>query len=65
MDVYAVGILPLIVLIKPEVERRSMRHVAYADALAGGSWLHIRTRRPLRYVERFKRYKSIQNCETN
>ena len=41
MDAYAIGILPLLVLIKPELERHLMKHVAYADDLAGGSRLDI------------------------
>ena len=41
MDAYAIGILPLLVLIKPEAERRRMKHVAYADDLAGGARLDV------------------------
>jgi hypothetical protein len=39
MPAYAVGILPLLSLIKPSVEPDKMKHVAYADDLAGGSKL--------------------------
>ena len=39
MDAYAIGILPLLVLIRPEQDRQLMKHVAYADDLAGGSRL--------------------------
>ena len=39
MPSYAIGILPLLSLIKPEVEPEEMKHVAYADDLGGGSKL--------------------------
>ncbi len=39
MPSYAIGILPLLVLIKPEIEPEKMKHVAYADDLGGGSKL--------------------------
>ena len=39
MDAYAIGILPFLALIKPEVDHQRMKHVAYADDLAGGSKL--------------------------
>ena len=39
MDAYAIGILPFLALIKPETDQQNMKHVAYADDLAGGSKL--------------------------
>ena len=39
MPAYAVGILPLLSLIKPEIEPEKTKHVAYADDLGGGSTL--------------------------
>ena len=39
MPAYAVGILPLLALIKPDVDPKKMKHVAYADDLGGGSKL--------------------------
>ena len=41
MPAYGIGILPLLSVIKPaeEGDRRRMKHVAYADDLAGGSKL--------------------------
>ncbi len=39
MGSYAVGILPLLAWIKPEVDPQKMKHVAYADDLGGGSKL--------------------------
>ncbi|MCH2416854.1 MAG: hypothetical protein MK195_08855 [Acidimicrobiales bacterium] len=39
MPAYGVGILPLLAIIKPEIEPNKMKHVAYADDLGGGSKL--------------------------
>ena len=39
MPAYAVGILPLLSIIKPEIEPEKTKHVAYADDLGGGSTL--------------------------
>ena len=39
MPSYAIGILPFLALIKPEIEPEKMKHVAYADDLGGGSKL--------------------------
>ena len=41
MNAYAMGILPFLDLVKPEVEPDKMKHVAYADDLAGGSKLEM------------------------
>ena len=41
MDAYAMGILPFLSLIKPEEMPELMKHVAYADDLAGGSKLEM------------------------
>ena len=39
MDAYAIGLLPLLVMIKPEIDQNCIKHVAYADDLAGGAKL--------------------------
>ena len=39
MPSYAVGIMPFLALIKPEIDPQLMKQVAYADDLAGGSKL--------------------------
>ena len=39
MPSYGVGILPFLSMIKPEISPELMKHVAYADDLAGGSKL--------------------------
>ena len=39
MPSYAIGILPLLSIIKPELDPEKMKHVAYADDLGGGSKL--------------------------
>ena len=39
MPAYGIGILPLLNLIKPDIEPEKMKHVAYADDLGGGSKL--------------------------
>ena len=39
MPSYAIGILPFLSLIKPEIQPEKMKQVAYADDLAGGSKL--------------------------
>ena len=40
MQAYGVGILPMLTIIKPEVQPKKMKHVAYADDLGGGSTLN-------------------------
>ena len=39
MPAYAIGILPLLTLLKPSDNPQTMKHVAYADDLGGGSTL--------------------------
>ena len=39
MPSYAIGILPFLAMIKPDVQPNLMKHVAYADDLGGGSKL--------------------------
>ena len=39
MPSYGIGILPLLAIIKPELDPEKMKHVAYADDLGGGSKL--------------------------
>ena len=41
MHSYGVGILPLLSIIKPEVQKEKMKHVAYADDIGGGSKLKM------------------------
>ena len=41
MDAYAIGIRPLLMMIKPHENGEKMKHVAYADDLAGGSKLEL------------------------
>ena len=39
MPSYAIGILPFLTLIKPDIQPELLNHVAYADDLGGGSKL--------------------------
>ena len=39
MHSYGVGILPFLSIIKPELQKKKMKHVAYADDIGGGSGL--------------------------
>ena len=41
MPAYGVGILPLLMGIKPELYKDKTKHVAYADDIGGGSRLKI------------------------